>query len=382
MTKNQTNWIFVSAGEVSGDIHSSRLISEIKNRTTGYSFKGIGGDNLKNEGMDIFYHIKDISFMGFSEVIRHIPFFKKVIGNIKKIIRENKPVAAILVDYPGLNLRLAKILKKNNIPVFYYISPQVWAWGKKRVKTIRKYVDLMAVFFDFEKKFYEKYGVDVEFIGHPMVEKVTPKFNKEDFFKTYSINKDYITIGILPGSRTQEVENLLPPLKDAFDILKGKMKRLQGLVSVSPAVNDDIYKHILRDKDGITLVKGLTSDIMIHSDFLFVASGTVTVESAVAGTPMIVVYKISPVTYFLSRFLVNVNNFAMVNIIAGEEIVPELLQKQVYGSNIAKVAEKILKNEAYYNKIKESLTKVKEKLGKPGASERGAKIFIEKILQK
>ena len=381
MSVSKSNWVFVSAGEVSGDIHCANLISEINKNTEVLSFAGIGGDNLKNTGAELFYHIRDISFIGFVEIIRHVPFFKRILKNIENIVKENRPKAAILVDYPGFNLKLAKILKKYNIPVFYYISPQVWAWGKRRLKQIRKNVDLMAVFFEFEVEFYKKYGINVEFIGHPLVEKVKADYPKEEFFKKYNGDLNSKTIGILPGSRTQEVIKLLPPLLDGFKILKNKFGELQAFISVSPTVKKEVYVNLMKGSEDITLVTESPYNIMIHSDLLFVASGTATVESALAGTPMIVVYKIAPVTYLLSRILVKVKNFAMVNIIAGKTIVPELLQGEVTGRKVSEHAEKFLTDEVYYRRVENELNSVRGKLGEPGASEKGAKVFLENFMR-
>ncbi|MFC1724103.1 lipid-A-disaccharide synthase [candidate division KSB1 bacterium] len=383
MTSSRSEWIFVSAGEVSGDIHSAGLISEINKLISGFKYIGIGGDNLRNEGVEILYHIKDIAFIGFIEIVKHIPFFKKILKDIENLISNNKPTAAILVDYPGFNLKLAELFKKYNVPVYYYISPQVWAWGKRRVKKIKKFVDQMAVLFDFEEEFYRDHEINTEFIGHPLVDKVKPEFTKERFFDKFPFDPGNKTIGILPGSRTQEVLKLLPPLLDGFDQLRSHFKELQAFVSVSPTVNTGIYESIISSKniDNVIPVKGLLYDIMSYSDLLFVASGTATVESAIAGTPMIVVYKIAPVTYILSRLLVSVKNFGMVNIIAGKEIVPELLQNKVNAKNLSLLSEKMLSNQEYYKSIKNELKIVHQKLGEPGASARGAKTFVEKILQ-
>ena len=382
MTLESSNWIFVSAGEVSGDIHSSGLISEINKIKPDLRYTGIGVDNLQNEGVEILYHIKDISFLGFIEVVKHIPFFKKILKDIENLINHSKPIAAILVDYPGFNLKLAELFKEYGIPVYYYISPQVWAWGKNRVKKIRKFVDLMAVFFDFEEKFYSEHNINAEFIGHPFVDKVKPELTKDTFFGKFGFDTDIRTIGILPGSRIQEVTKLLPPLLDGFEHLRSELKELQAFVSVSPTVDTGVYDSILKSRNGgnVVPVKAYIYDIMTHSDLLFVASGTATVESAIAGTPMIVVYKISPITYILSRLLVSVKNFGMVNIIAGKKIVPELLQNDVNADNLSSTAMEILSDKENYIKIKNELKVVHKKLGEPGASARGAKIFVEKFL--
>lgn len=367
----------VIAGEASGDMHGSRLVSEIKKLSPHTIFYGIGGTHMEKEGVKLIYHVNEMSFLGFFEVIKHLPFIKKVYTEMTKLLNKLKPDLVILIDYPGFNIRFAKEPKKKGIPVIYYISPQVWAWKKKRIKTIAERISKMLVIFPFEADLYKNEGVNVSFIGHPLKDVVKTHYSKKDFFnRCTNLKPENPTLCLLPGSRKQEVEKLLPEMIKGFKILKKQIPKLQGVIGMSNTLPENLYTSLIKDK-AISLIKNEIYDAMAHSDAALVASGTATLETAILGTPMIILYKMSPISYLIGKSLVNLNNFGLVNIVAGKQIVPELLQNQVTGKNISDNIYPFFNNTAVRKKTKAQLKRVKELLGSPGAAKKGAEAIIE-----
>jgi len=374
---NQKEEVLVLAGEVSGDIHGAGLIREIKFRKPQMTFFGIGGDRMVDAGLEAIYHVKDMSFLGFFEVIKHLPFIRKVFNHLIKLLDTRKPQLVILIDYPGLNLRFAKKAKKQGFRVIYYISPQVWAWGKKRIKNIVKWVDRMLVIFPFEEELYQREGMDVCFVGHPLKELVQKKNSKEQFFKRLKLDSENVTIGILPGSRNQEIVHHLPEMVKAFKILKRKVNHIQAIVGIAPILDRKIYESHVMGCESLSIVKGETYEVMAHSDVVIVASGTATLETAILGTPMVVVYKVAPFSYLIGRLIVKVKYIAMVNIVAGKPVVPELLQKNVHGGRIADEVYQIISDMRKQRIMKKHLMEVSKSLGPAGASKRAARAVIE-----
>jgi len=372
--------ILIIAGEASGDLHGASLMSFIKKDIPDAEFKGIGGSKMISEGLEHIRHINQMNFMGFAEVIKHLPFIYRTFSDIEKIADSWKPNVAILIDYPGFNLKLAPILKKRKIPVVYYISPQLWAWHKNRVYIVRDYVDKMVVLFEFEKEFYKQYGINAEFVGHPLLDIAKPVMNKDDFRKSIGADEETSVIGFMPGSRKQEIDRIFPQMIEGFKILKEKNRKTIGLVALAPDIDDRIFKKYLKNDD-LICISGKTYDIMSHSDINIVTSGTATLEAGILGVPMIIVYKTSFLTYFIGSLLVSIKNIGMINIVAGKRVVPELWQDAVHAQTIASMTDVILRNETMRENIKIELEKVKKKLGKPGASERAAKIVLN-LLEK
>ena len=315
--------ILIIAGEVSGDSHAAGLVAEYKKLRPSCGFWGIGGDELKAQGMELLYHLQDMAFLGISEVIKHLPFILRVQREIGEEAGKRRPSCAVLVDYPGFNLKMARKLKKLGIPVVYYISPQLWAWGRWRVEKIRKYVDKMLVLFEFEKDFYKQYGIDAEFVGHPLVDKFKDALPAS--FKSFDSNN--IVLGLLPGSRKQEVSSLLPSLAAAAEILhrEGKINSAE-IVKVEHLPLEIYHKEIAGKEDFIKIVQQPLQKCLSRYDAVLIASGTATLETGYFGVPMVVVYKVQALTYWLGKLLIRLKNIALINIVAGEEIVPELIQ--------------------------------------------------------
>ncbi len=372
-----SNSILIIAGEVSGDVQGGKLVAEIKKLSPDMTLTGIGGDNMQSAGMTLLHHISEMSILGFSEVLKHLPFLRKIMNELTDWIEINRPETIVLIDYPGFNLRLAKRAKKLGCRVVYYISPQIWAWGAGRINKISRLVDHMIVVFPFEEELYKSAGVKVSFVGHPILEGLNCEFTREEYFEKYGLNLNHTVIGLLPGSRTQEVENLYLPMLEAVEHMKKELPNLQTVTGVSPTLHENLYLNIEADKD-LEHSKEIY-DVMKHSDLLFVASGTATLESACLGTPMIIVYRVSPISWFLGKLLIKLKNIGLVNIVAGEQIVPELLQSEITGTRLASEGLSLLGDKTLMEDTIKKLLMVKDSLGKTGASQRAAKISVNKI---
>ena len=371
------NSILIIAGELSGDVQGGKLVAAIKKLSPDVKITGIGGDNMKAAGMELLHHIREMSFLGFSEVVKHLPFIRKVMNELTEWIESNRPETVILIDYPGFNLRLAQKAKKLGCRIVYYISPQVWAWGAGRIKTISRLVDHMIVVFPFEEELYRSAGVKVDFVGHPILEGLNSKLSREEFYEKHGFKLDDPVVGLLPGSRTQEVENLYLQMVEAVELMKKELPDLQTVTGISPTLNENIYSSIEAGKDLIH--SNDIYDVMQHSAVLFVASGTATLESACLGTPMIIVYKVSPISWFLGKLLVKLKNIGLVNIVAGEKIVPEILQSEVTATRLASEGLSLLGDKTLMEDTRKRLLIVKNSLGKTGASQRAAELIVKGI---
>ncbi len=377
MLKDFNNKILIIAGEVSGEMHGAALVAELKNSNRDLEFFGIGGDNMINAGVETLQHIKDMAFLGFVEVIKHLPFILKVEKAIIDFVKLNKIKLAILIDYPGFNLRIAKKLNKLGVKVVYYISPQIWAWHQSRIKKIRARVDQMLVVFPFEKKFYTDGNVPVEYVGHPLIERVE-KFNfksKEEFFNELGIEKEIFLI--LPGSRKHEIEKHLPELVKTADIVSSK-NNFQTVVACSENLDEEYLQQFI-SSNNVKIVKGNTYNLLKHSKFGIIKSGTSTLEAAIIGLPFVVIYSTSKITYELAKRLVKIDHIAMPNIIAGKTVVREFIQSDVNAELISEYVQSVLNDEISLNDLKQELNKIKTQLGGTGASRNAAEI-ITKII--
>lgn len=372
------NKYFIIAGEHSGDLHASNLVKKIKERDPSAVFIGAGGALMKNAGVKLLFDLTAISVVGFFEVCKHYFLFKKVFSMLLKTVKDEKPDLIILVDYPGFNMMFARAAKRLRFKILYYISPQVWAWKKNRVRKMAKITDKLIVIFPFEKKYYEQTGLDVEFVGHPLVDIMKPSCEKEEFFRKIGFNEGKKLIGILPGSRENEVRKLLPEIMKAVQLLKkscGIEQFVIGCASskLEPIIKNEINKHDIR----VVVVRDMAFDVMKHSDFAIVSSGTATLQTGFFSTPMVIIYKVSWTTYFLGKHLIKIPCIGLANVVLGEKVVPELIQNDVNGLNIAGEIEKIIKDTELFNDITAKLTKIEGLLGNPGASKRAAGIAIK-----
>ena len=369
--------VLIIAGEASGDLHGSALMRCMKILAPDIEFRGIGGSLMIAQGLEPIRHVRDMNFMGLVEVIRHIPFIRQTMHDMQSLVDSWQPDLAILIDYPGFNLRLAPFLKRRKIPIMYYISPQLWAWHRSRVKLIRRYVDRMVVLFEFERSFYHRYGVDADFVGHPLLDTVQPSYERTAFRNSLGAG-DAPLIGLLPGSRPQEIERMFPPMVESIQLLKAKLGRLTAVAGCAPELDDGILAQFTGGTD-IAILRGKTYDIMAHSDALAVTSGTATLEAGILGTPMVIVYRTSLVTYLIGRMLVAIDNIGLINIVAGARVVPELRQNSVTPGAIAGLLYTICSDRKQHAAVQHRLAYAKARLGKTGASERAAEIAVDML---
>lgn len=368
--------ILVVAGEPSGDLYASGLIKDLKKLNPGLEFFGIGGDLSKSAGLDIIFDISELALVGLVEVLKNISAVKKAYDKILAKIDSQKIDLAILVDYPGFNLRLAKVLKKRSIPVVYYISPQVWAWGRSRTRTIKECVKKIVVFFKFEEELYKNDGVNAEFVGHPLLDIVKITSPKEEFSRIHGLSKGPV-IALLPGSRAIEVKTLLPILVSSSRIIKDRLAKAQFIIAKHPALPMGLYEEAIRNSNlDARIADGDTYNVLGASDFAIVASGTATLETAIIGVPFIIVYKASLLTFILYRLVRTLPFLGLVNVIAGKGIVPELIQFDAAPANIARAALDILSDDKKRGAMLEELKRVKLSLGTSGASLRAAHAIL------
>ena len=374
--------IIIVAGEASGDLHAAHLVQELKHLDPSLTFSGLGGIKMKEAGVEIYQDLTRIAVVGFSEVIKHYREFKKAFDLIVDKVTEIKPGAVILVDYPGFNLRLAKILKeKFNTRIIYYISPQVWAWKQKRIRKIKKYVDKMLVIFNFEKDFYARIGMKADFVGHPLLDSIKISISKEQFLISHGLANNKLTIGLLPGSREKEVKTLLPIMLEAAQILAKKIATIQFLVVKAPTIQTSLINKFLKKMSfSLTVIEEQNYDAMNACDLCMVASGTATLETAILQKPMVVVYKTSLLTWLLAKLFVKIPDIGLVNVVAGKRIVPECIQFQATGSQIAVELKNIFTNEIRMADIKSNLRSVRESLGEAGASQAAARKIYQTIV--
>jgi len=366
----------IIAGEVSGDMHGSALIKSIKKLEPNVNICGIGGNLMQSAGLELIYHIKEMAFLGFVEIIKHLPFIKRVQKDLLKRIKNENIKEVVLIDYPGFNLNIAPKIKKMGVKVYYYISPQIWAWGQGRIKKIKKYIDKMIVLFPFEKEFYERFNVEVEYVGHPLIERIQ-EYNfltKEELFEKLNLQQSKEILLVMPGSRDQEVHRIFPEVIKAAKLIADKYN-MHIVVACSENINESLLKDIAGNIE-FTISHGNNYDLISHAKFGIIKSGTSTLESGLMRLPSIVVYKTAGLTYRIGKSLAKIKNIAMANIIIGETVFPELIQSDVNKEKIFSEADKILSDESFYNSIREKLSLIREKLGTSGASKRAAEIIV------
>ncbi|MBM4165780.1 MAG: lipid-A-disaccharide synthase [Ignavibacteria bacterium] len=368
--------VLIVAGEASGDLHGSGVVRELKKRLPSIEIFGVGGDAMQREGMELLFHVKELSFMGFAEVFKHLPKIFVVEQTLEKILYERKPNVVLLIDYPGFNLRFARKAKASGTRVIYYISPQVWAWKKGRVKKMKAAIDTMCVVFPFEKDLYREEGMNVDFVGHPLLEEISVLSNKEDFFLRHHLDAKKKLVAFFPGSRKQEIEKIFPLLLKTAEEITTKLD-VQIAVGVAPTLDRDFLKSFLVQKNDILLLNNQTHELMKHADAAIVTSGTATLETALLETPMMVVYKTSFATYWLGKMFVQISSIGLVNIVSGRNIVQEYIQENATVKNLLDETRRLLFDEQYRGAMKQHLSNVRNVLGTAGASRRVAEIMLQ-----
>ena len=369
--------VMIIAGEASGDLHGSHLVMAMHKRNSDLFFYGIGGRALRDAGVKILVNAEELSVVGITEVFSKLTGILKGISIAKRSLKRMRPDLLILIDFPDFNLHVATTAKKLKIPVLYYISPQVWAWRPGRVNKIGKLIDHMAVILPFEQQFYRKHNIPVTFVGHPLLDKSYATDNI-----CSKITTDASVIGLLPGSRDREIARHLPVMLEAAGLISRQAGKVKFIISLAPSVEREHIENIVKNYKVIIdfdIVADSVDKVFRQCKLVVAASGTVTLEAAIFGTPMLIIYKVSPISYWLGKIMIKVNNIGLVNLIAGKEIVPELVQSKASPKNIADTALNMLNDASGLERLRNELLGARESLGGPGASERVAEIALSML---
>ncbi len=362
----------VITGEASGDLHTAALVRELRRLDPDLRAFGIGGSHLEDEGVELLFHVKDLAIVGLFNVIRHIPMYRKVFRETLEAIDREKPDAVLLVDFPDFNLRLARQVSDRGFRVFYYISPQIWAWRQRRVRHVAKFVDHMLVIFPFEERFFRDAGVPVTYVGHPLIDRLEAIETKR-----LTVTPDLpVRIALLPGSRRSEVDDLFPPMLDAVTAIQ-RERKVEAFVIKAPTIHRDQLATLLDPHPAeVEIVESEGYETLSTAHAAMASSGTATLEAAILGIPVVVMYRLTTLTYLLAIRLVKLEHFSLVNIVAGRKVVPELLQREVTGARIASEMLTLL-DPANHDRVVKDLASVREALGHPGASRRAAETVFK-----
>jgi lipid-A-disaccharide synthase len=386
----------LSCGEPSGDLYAGALMRELRALDPDIAVSGLGGPQFAAAGGELIADFRGLAVTGLTEWIGKLPQFLATRRRLVDRAMTARPDALVVLDFPDFNLRLARRIKRLGIPVVYYISPQIWAWRAGRLKTIREIADRVLVIFPFEERIYREGGVPVTFVGHPMVELTRPA-DRDAFLGRLRLSPASPTVAVLPGSRPSEVNRILPVLVAAVGRIRTRVAGVQFVIARAPGLPDRSFDALRRFRlrsdgapppggpghgDGIAVVEGETDAVLSSADIALTASGTATVQSALHDTPMVIVYRVSPLTYLLARQLVTVDTFGMVNLIAGQKIVPELIQGALTPDAVAGEAISMLTDRARHARIREGLARVRQRLGGPGASRRAAEAILAVVRQR
>jgi lipid-A-disaccharide synthase len=376
----KTKDVLIVAGEASADLHGSNLVRAMKRLDPAISFYGIGGKHMEEAEVKILIPASDMAVVGLTEVFSKIHKIVKARRKLKSLLKNNRPDLFIPIDYPGFNIHMAGLAKRYNVPVLYYISPQVWAWRTGRVKKIAKRVDCMAVILPFEEGFYRERGVDVEYVGHPLLDSIPQDLDRVKIIRKMDLENAYPVLGVLPGSRNEEIENHLPVMIKAVEILSSRYPHLRCLLPIAPTITPDLIQSFLKQSSAeINISQSSFYETLTACDLALVASGTATVETAIMAVPMVLVYRASPITYWVAKRFIKVPFVGLVNLVAGERVIPELLQNDVTPDRLAHEALEILEGGQKRENMIEKLGMVKERLGRGGASEKTARIAMEML---
>jgi lipid-A-disaccharide synthase len=369
----------IIAGEASGDLYGARLVLAMKRVAPDMRFFGLGGPEMEKVGVRVLFQLSAMAVVGMTEIIPRIGYILRALRELTTSLGSSHPDLLILIDYPGFNLNLAKKARVLGIPVLYYIPPQVWAWWRGRVRKIARRVDRVAVILPFEEEFYQRFGLPVEYVGHPLMDLPLPGGSKKMIREGLGINHEKGPIlGLLPGSRAEEVARMMPAMIGAAEIISRHYPRLHCILPLASTVREDVVRPYVENATiDVTIGRSDTKELLKIADVALVASGTATLEAAIMETPMIIAYKVSPLSYILGRFLAKVSHIGLVNLIAGRTIVPELIQGEATAFRLAEEALAILKNNGLRAEMKGQLRSIREQLGQGGASRKAASIAGE-----
>lgn len=366
----------ISAGEASGDLHAANLVKALHKIDPSITVTGMGSDRLREAGVELLVDCADIAVVGIVEVLANYRQIKRALNKLADAIRNSPPDLLILVDYQEFNFRLAKIAKHHGVKVLFYISPQVWAWRPHRVHKIGKLIDMMAVLFPFEEKFYRNANVPVSFVGHPLVDEARPDKTRAECFAAYQIDADKKVIGLFPGSRKGEIKRVLPILLGSAELLKQKHPDTQFILPAASTLSIEFIESFLTRHShlNVRVVKDRSYNVMQICHAIMAASGTATLEIALIGIPNAIVYRIAPLSYFILKRMITIDNIGLVNIVAEKNIVREFVQREAAPDKIAAEIDRILCDDEYRSRMIGELAKVREKLGKEGGSDNIAQL--------
>ena len=372
--------ILLSCGEPSGDLYAGALTRELRSLAPGIAVAGLGGPELAAAGAELIADYRGLAVTGLTEALAKVPRSFRLLRSLVRWARDERPHALVAIDFPDFNFPLARRVRKLGVRVVYYVSPQLWAWRPGRLKTMRKVADRVLVIFPFEEAIYRRGGVPVEFVGHPLVDLAKPSAPRDAFLRGLGLEAQAPTVAILPGSRPNEVSRILPDLVAAAQRIRSAVAGAQFVIARAPHLDDDLFDVVTtRSLSPVVVVAGDTDAVLASADVALTASGTATVQTAIHDTPMVIVYRLSPLTYRLGRRLVKLDTFGMVNLIAGERIVPELIQDRFTPAAVADEAISMLTDPARAARVREGLARVRARLGGPGASRRAAQAILDLV---
>ena len=363
--------IMISCGEPSGDLYAGALVSEILSREPSADVFGFGGRRLAAAGTRLVGDFQGLSVTGLTEALRVLPRSYAMLRRLVAAARATRPDVFVAIDFPDFNFRLMAALHRLGIPIVYYISPQLWAWRAGRMKTMKRFVSRVLVIFPFEEALYRREGVPVQFVGHPLIDLVGVKAPRAALLGEYGLVADAPTVALLPGSRPNELRRIVPDMAASLPLIRARVPGVRFLVAAAPNLQDELFAPLL-GASGTVLVRERTDDVLAACDVVITASGTATVQAALHERPMVVVYRLSPLTYRIGKPFVRVDTYAMANLVAGERIVPELIQDDFTPARVADETVRLLTDRELYTRTRDALRRLRDKLGGSGASGRAA----------
>jgi lipid-A-disaccharide synthase len=367
----------LSCAEPSGDLYAGALTAAIGERAPGTEVFGFGGDEFARAGGELIDHFHGLAVTGLVEALPFIPRFYALLGRLKAAARERRPDVFVAIDAPDFNFFLLRAVKALGIPVVYYISPQLWAWRGRRMRTMQRFVDRVLVIFPFEEPLYQEAGVPVTFVGHPLIDMARPRVPREELLTSLGLDPAAPTLAVLPGSRRNEVARIAPTMAAALPLIRSRVPNLQPIIACAPALPDEIFDVFGRGPGSPARVRGRTDDVLAACDVVLTASGTATVQAALHERPMVVVYRLSPLTYRVGKPFVRVDTYAMANLVAGERLVPELIQDDFTPERVADEVSALLTDSTRHTAVEAGLRQVRARLGTPGASGRAADAVLD-----
>ena len=369
--------ILIVAGEASGDLLGAHLAKVIKKNNPHITLLGMGGNQMKSAGVDLIINADKLAVVGLFEVVKHLGDIRSAMRVLKNLFKQRPPDLVIFIDYPGFNLHMAKHAKRAGIKVLYYVSPQIWAWRYGRIKKIKKYIDKMAVLFSFEEKLYQKENMPVSFVGHPIVDIAKPTLNRDAVYQGYQLDPEKPIVALFPGSRHNEITRLMPTIMDSVRLIQQRFPETQFILPLAPSLSiDDIRGYLTPE---IKVIENNTYNILQVCRAAIVASGTATLEIALSKVPMVIIYKVSPLSYWLGTRLVTVPFVGLCNLVAEERVAIELIQDDMTNTTIAHEIIQLIENPDHHQSVVNRLNQVNLKLGGGGGSERVAQVALEML---